>query len=188
MKRERKLDRKWAELLPPNMDAKQVHTWILGLLILLVLVCSIVFLCVYCPDRRELYRLVSDGMIDRWVLREDAMIPNFGLYLMPTVYITAAAAGLSLLLAAVLYSAYYQGSRSIYLMRRLPDGGRLLRRQVWSVPLLAAALALALGAVMVLLTWLVWRFATPRECLPTPENLQRVMQAIFNSPYSQHLP
>ena len=76
--------------------------------------------------------------------------------------------------AAVLYSSYYQGSRSIYLMRRLPDGRSLLRRQVWTAPVCWALTILLSGAVLLGLCWLLWRFKTPAECLPTPENIARL--------------
>ena len=95
---------------------------------------------------------------------------------------------LTLASTVLLYSSYYQGSRSIYLMRRLPDGRSLLRRQIWSVPLRVMGLLLLLGVVMLAATWLVWRFVTPAQCLPTPENIQRAMNEIAASPYSIKLP
>ena len=30
------------------------------------------------------------------------------------------------------------------------------------------------GAVLLGLCWLLWRFKTPAECLPTPENIARL--------------
>ena len=94
----------------------------------------------------------------------------------------------TLLSATALYASYYQGGRSIYLMRRLPDGRRILRRQIWSVPLRVMVLLLLLGVVMLAASWLVWRFVTPEQCLPTPENIQRAMNDIAASPYSKQLP
>ena len=48
----------------------------------------------------------------------------------------------------MLYSSYYLGGRSIYLMRRLPDGRQTLRRQVWTAPLVWAVCAVAAAAVV----------------------------------------
>ena len=48
----------------------------------------------------------------------------------------------------MLYSSYYLGGRSIYLMRRLPDGRQTLRRQVWTAPLVWAVCAVAAAAVL----------------------------------------
>ena len=117
-----------------------------------------------------------------------AIMPRFDRYAILTVYVTGGALLLTLASTALLYSSYYQGSRSIYLMRRLPDGRRILRRQIWSVPLRVMVLLLLLGMVMLAASWLVWRFVTPEQCLPTPENIQRAMNDIAASPYSKQLP
>ena len=93
---------------------------------------------------------------------------------------------LALLSAVMLYSSYYLGGRSIYLMRRLPDGRQTLRRQVWTVPLLWAVCAAALCALVLGLCYGAWYCITPDQCLPTEENVQRVMNAIAASPYSHY--
>ena len=162
-----RLERKLSDLLPPNVNAEQVKGWIIALLTITTLMCGILLLCSYPEDYRELFL--------RWgteyqTLRPGAIIPEFDRYAIRT------------------YSSYYQGSRSIYLMRRLPDGRRILRRQIWSVPLRVMVLLLLLGVVMLAASWLVWRFVTPEQCLPTPENIQRAMNDIAASPYSKQLP
>ena len=179
------LERKLSDLLPPNVNAEQVKGWIIALLTITTLMCGILLLCSYPEDYRELFL--------RWgteyqTLRPGAIIPEFRLYAMPTVYVIGGALLLTLASTALLYSSYYQGSRSIYLMRRLPDGRRILRRQIWSVPLRVMVLLLLLGTVMLAASWLVWRFVTPEQCLPTPENIQRAMNDIAASPYSKQLP
>ena len=180
-----RLKRKLSDLLPPNVDAEQVQGWITALLTITALVCCILFLGSYPEDYRELFW--------HWgtkyqTLRPGAIIPGFRLYAMPTIYVTVGALTLTLASTALLYSSYYQGSRSIYLMRRLPDGHRTLRRQLWSVPLRVMVLLLLLCMVMLAASWLVWRFVTPEQCLPTPENIQRAMNDIAASPYSKQLP
>lgn len=178
-------ERKLSRLLPPNMDAAQVKGWIIALLTIVVLLCSILFLCRYPEDYRDLfwywgskYQRIMPG----------AIMPRFDRYAILTVYVTGGALLLTLVSTALLYSSYYQGSRSIYLMRRLPDGRSLLRRQIWSVPLRVMGLLLLLGVVLLAATWLVWRFVTPAQCLPTPENIQQAMNDIAASPYSKQLP
>ena len=178
-------ERKLSRLLPPNMDAAQVKGWIIALLTITTLMCGILLLCSYPEDYRELFL--------RWgteyqTLRPGAIIPEFDRYAIRTVYVIGGALLLTLASTALLYSSYYQGSRSIYLMRRLPDGRRILRRQIWSVPLRVMVLLLLLGMVMLAASWLVWRFVTPEQCLPTPENIQRAMNDIAASPYSKQLP
>ena len=71
----------------------------------------------------------------------------------------------TLLSATVLYASYYQGGRSIYLMRRLPDGGRTLRRQVWTVPLRWMVACIAAAAVLSVLCWAAWSLITPAQTL-----------------------
>ena len=180
-----RLERKLSDLLPPNVNAEQVKGWIIALLTITTLMCGILLLCSYPEDYRELFL--------RWgteyqTLRPGAIIPEFDRYAIRTVYVIGGALLLTLASTALLYSSYYQGSRSIYLMRRLPDGRRILRRQIWSVPLRVMVLLLLLGVVMLAASWLVWRFVTPAQCLPTPENIQRAMNDIAASPYSKQLP
>ena len=93
---------------------------------------------------------------------------------------------LALLSAVMLYSSYYLGGRSIYLMRRLPDGRQTLRRQVWTAPLLWAVSTVVLCALVLGLCYGAWYCITPSQCLPTEENVQRVMNAIAASPYSHY--
>ena len=179
------LERKLSDLLPPNVNAEQVKGWIIALLTITTLMCGILLLCSYPEDYRELFL--------RWgteyqTLRPGAIIPEFDRYAILTVYVTGGALLLTLASTALLYSSYYQGSRSIYLMRRLPDGRSLLRRQIWSVPLRVMGLLLLLGVVLLAATWLVWRFVTPAQCLPTPGNIQQAMKDIAASPYSKQLP
>lgn len=178
-------ERKLSRLLPPNMDAAQVKGWIIALLTITTLMCGILFLCSYTADYGCLFRYWGSK---RQTIMPGAIIPEFDRYAILTVYVTGGALLLTLASTALLYSSYYQGSRSIYLMRRLPDGRSLLRRQIWSVPLRVMGLLLLLGVVLLAATWLVWRFVTPAQCLPTPENIQQAMKDIAASPYSKQLP
>ena len=180
-----RLERKLSDLLPPNVDAEQVKGWIIALLTITALVCYILFLGSYPEDYRDLFWRWGT---ERQTLLPGAIIPGFRLYAMPTIYVIVGALLLTLASTALLYSSYYQGSRSIYLMRRLPDGHRTLRRQIWSVPLRVMVLLLLLCMVMLAASWLVWRFITPEQCLPTPENIQQAMNDIASSPYSKQLP
>lgn len=167
---------KLSALLPPNMAAQQVRSWITGGLTLELLGCLNVFAMHYCGDYNRLF-MYRNG---HRVLRQDvyALVEAFSHYAAPMVWITVGLVLLALALAAVLYSSYYQGSRSIYLMRRLPDGHRTLRQQVWCVPLRTAALLLAAGLLAIGAAWLMWRYMTPAQCLPTAENLQRAAAAL----------
>ena len=81
----------------------------------------------------------------------------------PWGFLLAAAA--ALLLIPVRAGYWYQGSRSIYLMRRLPRKNELWLRTI-ALPLLTAAALLVLLAVAVLGCWVVYNLAVPADKLP----------------------
>ena len=159
--------------LPPNVAPERVWHLMWGMLAAAVFWCGIHFAVTYSRAYQALFQ--------NWGTRYQTLDPTVLM-----IRIIAALMVIALLSAVMLYSSYYQGSRSIYLMRRLPDGKRTLRRQVWSAPLRTAMLLIAAGMVLIGIFYLLWRFVTPEPCLPTAENLQRAMQAIADSPYSTH--
>ena len=177
-----RLERKLSAILPPNMEADRVHGWILWSLTAPAFVCAILFLVRYYQAYDQLWW----SSYSPWPGELRALMAPFAQCAVWTLLVYPVLAVVALATAAVLYSSYYQGSRSIYLMRRLPDGKRTLRRQVWSAPLRTAMLLIAAGMVLIGIFYLLWRFVTPEPCLPTAENLQRAMQAIADSPYSTH--
>lgn len=64
-----------------------------------------------------------------------------------------------------LYTCFHQGAQSIYLMRRLPDGGELWRRVV-TLPLLGLAVEAVTAALLLLLYYVLYVTITPAGCLP----------------------
>lgn len=176
-KRTSALRRMLERVLPPNVPADTMHGIIIGSLGLGVLVAVIDFTVRYSATYRGM--CYWDGR-----LMDTALMNHFSAYAEPVVIVFGVVVLLALLSAVMLYSSYYLGGRSIYLMRRLPDGRRTLRRQVWTAPLLWAACAAVLGALVLALCYGAWYWITPDQCLPTAENVQRVMNAIAASPYS----
>lgn len=176
-KRTSALRRTLERVLPPNVPADTMHGIIIGSLGLGVLVAVIDFTVRYSATYRGMF--YWDGR-----LMDTALMNHFSAYAEPVVIVFGVVGLLALLSAVMLYSSYYLGGRSIYLMRRLPDGRRTLRRQVWTAPLLWAACAAVLGALVLALCYGAWYWITPDQCLPTAENVQRVMNAIAASPYS----
>ena len=63
------------------------------------------------------------------------------------------------------YQSHYRGSRSIYLMRRLPDRRELARRCL-CLPLAGFLLAAAAAALFSLAFFALYRLVTPPQCLP----------------------
>lgn len=159
--------------LPPNVAPERVWHLMWGMLAAAVFWCGIHFAVTYSRAYQALFQ--------NWGTRYQTLDPTvlmlrFGSFALDVIRIIAALMVIALLSAVMLYSSYYQGSRSIYLMRR----------QVWSAPLRTAMLLIAAGMVLIGIFYLLWRFVTPEPCLPTAENLQRAMQAIADSPYSTH--
>ena len=164
-------------VLPPNVPADTMQGIIVGSLAIGALTAAIDFTVHYAATYRGMF--YWDGR-----LMDTALMNHFSAYAESVVVVFGVVVLLALLSAVMLYSSYYLGGRSIYLMRRLPDGRQTLRRQVWTVPLLWAACAAALCALVLALCYGAWYCITPDQCLPTVENVQRVMNAIAASPYS----
>ena len=117
--------------LPPNVEAGRMAGIIRGTLLGAVFGGGILFACRYGSAYQSL--MEWDPVRNRSVVRAGARMLPFWQTMEPALVLMALLALGTLLSATVLYASYYQGGRSIYLMRRLPDGGRTLRRQVWTV-------------------------------------------------------
>ncbi len=176
-KRTSALRRALERILPPNVPADTMHGIIVGSLAIGALAAVIDFTVHYAATYRGMF--YWDGR-----LMDTALMGPFSAYAEPVVIVFGVVVLLALLSAVMLYSSYYLGGRSIYLMRRLPDGRQTLRRQVWTAPLLWAVSTVVLCALVLGLCYGAWYCITPSQCLPTEENVQRVMNAIAASPYS----
>lgn len=71
-----------------------------------------------------------------------------------------------LLLSVVIwhYLCYRQGSKSIYLMKRLPSRWEIHKR-AWTLPLLAVAATVAAAFVSMLFYYWIYMVATPEQCI-----------------------
>ena len=123
----------------------------------------VLFLCQYLPARRALYgyngTMGPDGAMVR-VLLPGTLVPPFPSLLYGPLLCFLALA-LSLAGVAVYhFLCHYQGGRSIYRMRLLPQFGELWRRC-----LSAPALALLLGALRPSLVWLAFLLSEGAACL-----------------------
>lgn len=159
-----KLDRKKLEkYTPPGIDfANQLKYCLLGLSVAFGWSWS--YLAKYLTARSNLFEYSFVGE----VLREGAVITDFqelvhdGLdsfdgFLM--FYIVM----LGLLVYHYLY--YYQGSKSIYLMRRLPDRWEMHRRCV-ALPFAAIVIGVVTEIALLLLYYGIYLACTPQQCLP----------------------
>lgn len=77
-------------------------------------------------------------------------------------------------LAGIYYSSHWDGSRSIYLMRRLPQRWELHRRCL-TVPLLGMVWFLLLGLIMILVMYGIYLLAAPEDSV-APEQLKKLLE------------
>lgn len=128
----------------------------------------VLFLCQYLPARRALYgyngTVGPDGAMVRVLLpgHPDAPLPP------PALWAAALFSGAGPLpgrVAVYHFLCHYQGGRSIYRMRLLPQFGELWRRCL-SAPALALLLGAALTAAVILLCALCYYHLTPAGHLP----------------------
>lgn len=87
---------------------------------------------------------------------------------------------LTLCMAALLinhYAYHYQGSKSIYLMQRLPSRWELHRRCI-TLPLLAVIVCLCVALLLLLVYFAIYLAVTPPACL-APQQWPRIWNAIL---------
>ncbi len=151
-------------ILPPGTSLQSILT-LYGLSLALSLINNMLFLVKYASARARLYAVI-DGVK---ILRKGAVIPTFaeltencslGVLLMAVV---------ALYLLIQNYLSFYQGSRSIYLMRRLPDRWDLLRRTA-VFPLLSFLFAVLLLFALWSVYVLIYVSLTPAQCLPAGQS------------------
>ncbi len=126
------------------------------------LIRSLFFLVEYYNAYTNLFRETLSG---EQVLRDGAMMTAFSTLAhgVLTGFTFTAAVMLVYLCRNLL--TFYQGSRSIYLMRRLPDAWELPRRTA-VLPLCGAATAICTAFLMYGILYAVYRSITPPICLP----------------------
>ncbi|NLU25202.1 MAG: hypothetical protein GXW99_10940 [Clostridiales bacterium] len=155
--------------VPAGIPASSVRSWVLlgggGIPLLF----SLDFIRQYF-DAYD--RLFASGQYRKILLDGAVMTPFASLLSTPPLLglLCAALVMTGLLVYYILY--HYQGSKSIYLMRRLPQRGELLRRCV-SVPLLGLLTAVLVTFLLVVLCYALYMWVTPPECI-LPGQWQRI--------------
>ncbi len=119
----------------------------------------------------ELERLYWRNGMER-TLRPDAVMPDFVQVLGGALIGFAVLALCMAAFVAVHYACHHQGSKSIYLMRRLPNRWERHRR-CWTLPLLGIAACLLAAFVLLLIYYAIYMLATPEVCL-TPGQWRKI--------------
>ncbi len=114
------------------------------------------------------YELFEQGWEDgKWVtkgVREGAIMRNFPELLDKALFGFLIVAICMMVFIIIHYGFHYQGSKSIYLMKRLPDKWELHRRCI-TLPLVGIGICLITAFLLLLLYYAVYMIVTPPECI-----------------------
>ena len=140
-----------SHLAPPGTRAKRELFWIIAGICASALI-SLTFVYRYHKNYLKCARLDSMG--------KAAVMPHF------SELLGNAFSGfiVMLILMAALVFLHYASlngiSKSIYVMKRLPQRSSVIR-YVCGMPVMGAVLTIACAAAILLIYWLIYRFATP---------------------------
>ena len=161
-----KQNRKPSDFLPPGMTLRSKLLHYAGHLAFYVLLGSFVLFCIrYTYLRDKLY----EDILGRRVLRSGVQLDSLSDILNGKFRLSLMYFILMLTDIGLNYASFYRESKSIYLMRRIPDRWELPRRCA-SVPLMGIAAGLILTAILICLCNLIYFKATPPQCIPAGEH------------------
>lgn len=156
-------DKSLNRLVPPSLKGRNElrRHMIIGLLLLGF--CFLGFILSYLSARGELFYYDGAGEVKKMFpgvkiagLNEVLRLKLYGV-LLYIIYL--------IVMSIAYYRSFFTGTKSIYVMRRLADGGETARRCLGITGICAAA-ELILAAVMVGICILIYYTATPSQCLP----------------------
>ena len=154
------LKERFARLSPPGMPLKQE---ISSLLIAnaLSFIYSLSFILNYLAERAKLYDYTKFG---KPTLIEGAKIADFSEIVGNYPVLFVATAALMLAFIFLRYSYYRQGTKSIYLMKRLPQRSELHKSAI-CLPVIYAAISLAFMLLLTAIYFAIYIIFTPNQCL-----------------------
>ncbi len=159
--------------LPCGVNAHQEMKWLM-LGSLASVMYSFGFLIHYAENYQKLFLSIDHGM--ERVLDTSAVMPDF------IIVLGSSLTGfliLGLCMAVVIiyhYVYHYLGSKSIYLMKRLPS--RLeLHKRCFILPLLAIAICFLSAMMLLFVYFAIYLAFTPKECL-TPHQWQKLWNTL----------
>lgn len=123
--------------------------------------CSMFFFLQYgnALDRLYIYRA------GKKVLMEGAFIDSFG-QITEGLFLMGYVVSIAVFLMVIYYYLYhYQGSKMMYLMKRLPDKWDVHRR-CWTLPVSGAVLMVVWMKFLELVYYAIYIIFTPSQCLP----------------------
>ena len=147
---------------PPGADIQNQVNWYFGGLIFIG-VWSLGFLFRFSSAYERLFNRTETSRY----LRGDAMMPEF----------TDLLGGSLRAVFVIVLALLVQGSKSIYLMKRLPDRWELHRRCIL-LPALGIAGSLLIGFTLLMIYFAIYMLVTPDRCLP-PDQWQKLWSVLL---------
>jgi len=162
---------KLERLVPAGIDYRQELRWLrTGLWIAFVY--SLGFFIKLLNEYGNLFEITVGN---KRVLKGNAVMPDFVEVLGGSLVVFLILAVSTLALMAYHYRYHYQDSKSIYLMKRLPDRWELWRRCL-TLPVIFAAFVVLAGAVLLIAYYGVYMLVTPKASL-APGQWQEIISA-----------
>lgn len=150
-------------LLPPNVDPGSTLSSLNGAFIGGLTGSLLWFVTKYSRDYQSLF--VHDSVTRKKVIDPWARIAPFTDYEGCALWLLVYFALIAAVWAALLYGSFSRGSRSLYLMRRLPEGRKPLLNYVLRAPARYFVYGAMLCAALLGVYYIIWRFITPESCL-----------------------
>lgn len=151
-------------LLPPNVDPGSTLSSLNGAFIGGLTGSMLWFVTKYSRDYKALF--TYDSVLRKKMLVAEARIAPFTDYEGCALWLLVYFAIIAAVWAVLLYVSFSRGSRSLYLMRRLPEGRKPLFAYVLRAPVRYMVYGAMLCAVLLGVYYIIWRFITPESCLP----------------------
>lgn len=151
-------------LLPPNVDPGSTLSSLNGAFIGGLTGSMLWFVTKYSRDYQALF--TYDSVLRKKTLVAGARIAPFTDYEGCALWLLVYFAIIAAVWAVLLHGSFSRGSRSLYLMRRLPEGRKPLFAYVLRAPVRYMVYGAMLCAVLLGVYYIIWRFITPESCLP----------------------
>lgn len=151
-------------LLPPNVDPDSTLSSLNGAFIGGLTGSMLWFVTKYSRDYQALF--TYDSVLRKKTLVAGARIAPFTDYEGCALWLLVYFAIIAAVWVVLLYGSFSRGSRSLYLMRRLPEGRKPLFAYVLRAPVRYMVYGAMLCAVLLGVYYIIWRFITPESCLP----------------------
>lgn len=152
---------KWLEKYAPLGINLSTHLGVYLLGVIVATLHGLLFFLAYGNAVNALY----DYRVSGRVLRDGAVIQSFD-KLTEDVFTTGILVCIVTLLVVVYYYLYhYQGSKMMYLMRRLPNKNEIVRR-CWTLPIAGSVIMAVWMLSLRIIFYAVYILCTPSQCLP----------------------